>query len=202
MAESHRITMPLFPLRAVLFPGGRLPLSVFEPRYLDMVKSCLREESGFGVVLIRAGKDTVIGDGAEQPEFFSIGTEARIIDFNQLENGTLGIVAAGQRKIRVRDFREQPDRLLIGEVDVLPEEPAGPVAEEHTELIGILSELLEHPMVKKLKFAVDYDDARSVSWRLADLLPVEPEIKQSLLQLQWPRERLTELSRLVTKLRG
>jgi len=98
--------------------------------------------------------------------------------------------------------REQPDHLLIGEVEILPDEPMVPMAGEYQELVDILRELIRHPMVQKLGLEIEFDDARSVGWRLAELLPIEPEIKQSLLKLQWPRERLQELSRLVDKLRG
>jgi len=76
------------------------------------------------------------------------------------------------------------------------------VGDEHNGLVEILRELVKHPGVQKLNLEIDFADARSVGARLSELLPIEPEIKQSLLQLQWPRERLTELTRLVTKLRG
>ena len=108
------------------------------------------------------------------PELFDIGTEAPIVDFNPLNNGRLGITVKGRRKFRVRSVTEQEDHLLIGQVAFLPEEPQMPVGQEHQELVDLLSELL----------------------------PIEAEIKQSLLQLQLPRERLQELTRLVSKLRG
>ena len=69
-------------------------------------------------------------------------------------------------------------------------------------LVDILKELMKHPMIEKLELDIDFSDARSVGRRLAELLPIEVEIKQSLLQLQWPRERLSEIIRLVNKLRG
>lgn len=200
MAET--VEIPLFPLHPVLFPGGRLPLQIFEPRYLDMVGRCLRENLRFGVVLIRRGNDARQGREDDQPEIFDVGTEAEIVDFNQLSNGRLGIVVRGGRKFRVRTVREQPDHLLLGTVEILPEEPALAVGAEHQELVEILRELIQHPLVKKLGLEIAFDDARSVGWRLAELLPIEPEIKQSLLKLQWPRERLQELTRLVDKLRG
>ena len=193
--------LPLFPLGTVLFQGGTLQLQIFEPRYLDMVSRCMREGEPFGVVLIRQGSDTW-RPGAEGPDLFEIGTAARIVDFNQLGNGRLGITARGERKFRVRSTREQADHLLLGQVTYLPEEPAVAVGREHQDLVDLLSELMTHPGVKQLKLDIDLDDARSVGWRLSELLPIEAEIKQSLLQLQLPRERLQELTRLVNKLRG
>lgn len=197
-----RTDLPLFPLGTVLFQGGRLPLQIFEPRYLDLVSRCMRENGTFGVTLIRRGRDVRAGRSDSQPDIFEIGTEARIVDFNQLASGRLGIVVEGLRKFRVYDTWEQSDSLLVGEVAFLPEEPQSEVADTHQELVELLGELMLHPEVQKLSLNVDLTDARSVGWRLAELLPIEPEIKQSLLQLQYPRERLQELKRLVTKLRG
>ena len=191
--------LPLFPLRAVLFPGGVLPLRIFEPRYMDMVGSCMRGGHGFGVVLIRSGHEARASARDQSPDIFDIGTEARIVDFNQADNGLLGIVAQGARKFRVRETREQKDHLLLGQVEFLPEEPPGDLLPEHVNLVEVLKELTQHPLVQRLNLDVDYEQARSVSFRLAELLPIEPEIKQALLQLRWPRERLMELSRIVRK---
>jgi Lon protease-like protein len=200
MVETVQI--PLFPLHPVLFPGGRLPLQIFEPRYMDMVVACMRETSPFGVVLIRKGADARSGPEAGQPEIFDVGTDAHVVDFNQFSNGRLGIVVRGGRKFRIRGMHEQRDHLLVGDVEYLPDEPALTVGDEHRELVDILQELVKHPMIEKLGLDIQFEDARSVGWRLAELLPIEPEIKQSLLKLQWPRERLQELTRLVDKLRG
>jgi Lon protease-like protein len=193
--------LPLFPLGTVLFQGGNLQLQIFEPRYLDMISRCMRNGEPFGVVLIRSGSDTWVRGGA-LPDLFDIGTEARIVDFNQLGNGRLGITVRGSRKFRIRGVREERDHLLKGTVSFLPEEPALPVGREHQELVDLLKELLSHPGVQALNLEIDLEDARSVGWRLSELLPIEAEIKQSLLQLQLPRERLQELTRLVHKLRG
>jgi uncharacterized protein len=202
MTTATRSDLPLFPLGTVLFQGGRLPLQIFEPRYLSLVSRCMRESSTFGVTLIRRGSDVRTSRGGSQPDIFEVGTEARIVDFHQLSSGRLGIVIEGLRKFRIYDTWEQSDLLLIGEVAFLPEEPVSGVAEVHSELVDLLGELMLHPEVQKLALDIDLSDARSVGWRLSELLPIEPEIKQALLQLQYPRERLQELKRLVTKLRG
>ena len=202
-AANNLIQMPLFPLRTVLFPGGVLPLRIFEPRYIDMVSRCMRENIGFGVVLIRQGNEALMGEKAgdqpQLPEIFHIGTEARIVDFNQADNGLLGIVAQGARKFEVHSTQVQKDNLVMGQVQFLKAEPPGELTAEHQSLVDMLKELTQHPLVQKLDIQVDFEEARSVSLRLADLLPIEPEIKQALLQLRWPKERLTELSRIVTK---
>ena len=195
--------MPIFPLRTVLFPGGVLPLRIFEPRYVDMVRWCMREQANFGVVLLREGGEVI--DGADalaaDQELFAVGTEAEIVDFNQADNGLLGIVAQGRRKFSLLDVKRQKDGLLLGRVQFLPTEPEGHLADEHEPLLAVLKDLLQHPLIQQLNPQVDLAQARSVSYRLADLLPIEPEIKQTLLQIAWPKERLSELRRLVGKFR-
>ena len=193
--------IPLFPLGNVLFGGGRLPLQIFEPRYLDLVGRCMRSETGFGVVLIRRGREAH-QPGAAPPALFEVGTYARIVDFNQLANGLLGIVCAGGEKFRIRRSWPASDHLMMAEVDFLPEERAGPVGEEFEGLVDTLRVLVKHPMIQQMQLDVDYDDARSVSCRLAELLPLDAETKQSLLQMQTPRERLVEIRRLIARLRG
>jgi len=200
MAECFEI--PLFPLGVVLFEGGQLPLQIFETRYLDMVSGCLRKEIPFGVVLIRSGRDARSSPNDRQPDIFEVGSEASIVNFNQLGNGRLGIVVRGGRKFRILESWEQADHLLVGTVEYLPGEPPVAIGKEHQALVDILKELMKHPMIEKLELEIDFSDARSVGRRLAELLPIEVEIKQSLLQLQWPRERLCEITRLVNKLRG
>jgi hypothetical protein len=194
--------IPLFPLGTVLFSGGRLPLRIFEPRYIDMVGRCMRDQSGFGVVLIREGREARIGKHVAQPQIFSVGTYGTIVDFNTLSNGMLGIIAYGGPKFRIKSTFETNDHLLMGSVDFLPDERAQAPGVEHAALIEMLRDLMQHPMAQKLALDVDYLDARSVSWRLAELLPLEPEIKQGLLQMNLPRERLAELARLVNNLRA
>ncbi len=94
---TRLINMPLFPLRTVLFPGGSLPLRIFEPRYVDMVRWCMRESRAFGVVLLEDGPDVLdvedTGDQSKTPQIYDVGAEAHIIDFDQADNGLLGIVA-------------------------------------------------------------------------------------------------------------
>ena len=192
--------LPLFPLRTVLFPGGVLPLRIFEPRYVDMISGCMREGKGFGVVLIREGFESRQSADQPQPELFDIGTEAEVTAFNETDHGILGIVIQGRRKFRIRSASAQADHLLVGQVQFEPEEPVGELRPEHESLLTLLHQLSDHRLVQKLGVEIDFGQARSVSWRLADLLPVEPEIKQALLQLRWPRERLNELLRIVDKL--
>ncbi len=199
----ERQEIPLFPLGNVLFTGGRLPLQIFEPRYLDLVGRCMKTDTGFGVVLIREGLEARRpGTGNGPPTPFDVGTYARIVDFNQLANGQLGITCAGGEKFLIHRSWEEPDHLMMAEVAFLPEERPGAVAEEFQPLVDTLRVLAKHPMIRQLGLDIDYDDARSVSCCLAELLPLAAETKQSLLQMSLPRERLVEIRRLIAKLRG
>jgi Lon protease-like protein len=186
----------LFPLGTVLFPGGLMPLQIFETRYLDLVKRCMREDLPFGVVLIREGSEASGGDDFP-PKVAEVGTRARIVDFTQLANGMLGITARGEDRFRLGATRVQDDRLLVGEATPLAEPDAVEVPSEYASLLEILQQLLEHPAVNRLGVEVDWEDARSVSGRLADLLPVSATLKQSLLELDDPILRLAELERVV-----
>jgi len=199
---SQHQEIPLFPLGHVLFSGGQMPLQIFEPRYLDLVGRCMKTKTGFGVVLIREGSEARRPNDDGPPSLFDVGTYARIVDFNQLANGMLGIVCRGGEKFRIHRAWEAANHLAMAEVAFLPEEQAMPVGEEFQSLVETLRVLVKHPMVQQMGVEVDFDDARSVSWRLAELLPLEAETKQSLLQMHLPRERLLEIRRIVSKLSG
>lgn len=199
---TDAMTLPLFPLPTVLFPAGRLPLQIFEPRYLDMVSRCMRESGPFGIVLIRRGQDARLTEDTSQPDICEVGTAAAIIDFNPLPNGRLGIVVKGQHKFRVLRTRELADHLLEGTVEPMVAEAPVPLPAEFSGLASLLRELAQHPLVQRLGPEIDFDDAVSVSCRLAELLPIEPAIKQNLLELDAPDERLEALARVVDQMRG
>jgi len=189
--------LPLFPLSTVLFPGGLLPLQIFETRYTDMVGRCMREGTPFGVVLLVEGREARRDVDDPSPRFAAIGTRAHIVDFTQLQNGLLGITAQGGSRFKVSSASPQADHLLIGRVETLPEVPKAPVPEEFAGLVDILRQLLAHPEVNRLGIEVDFGDARSVGGRLADLLPLSPSLKQALLELDDPEMLLVELERAV-----
>lgn len=181
--------LPLFPLNAVLFPGGPLSLRIFEPRYLDLVRDCSRSGSGFGVCLILAGREA--GEPAVPA---AIGTLARITDFYTLPDGLLGISAEGGERFQVASTRVRDNGLVHGEVRLWPDEPRVEVPAEHGLLATILERLLEQvggPHARSERARLD--DASWVGFRLAELLPLEPSEKQHLLQLTDPVRRLAQL---------
>lgn len=183
--------LPLFPLHTVLFPGGPLPLRIFETRYTDMVRSCMREQGAFGVLLIEEG-----AEAGEVGSTATVGTSARIVDFYTLRDGLLGITCVGERKFRVRRVWRANDGLHKGEVEWLAPEPALPLPDTCARLAETvrraLAELAEHyePVEKR------FDDASWVSSRLAELLPIALADKQLLLELDDPLARLEALMSL------
>ncbi len=189
------MNVPLFPLNSIVLPRGRIPLQLFEPRYIDMLTRCLKEDRGFVVVLLRDGAE--VGPTAS---FYDIGTYVRIIDFQQLENGLLGITVEGTAKVTVVRSWRQEDGLNVGDVEVLLDEADSEVPDRFNELPSVLRALFRHPVVRDLDMDVDYGDARHVGWRLTELLPLDKQEKQRLVELQDPLERLSRLQELLEAL--
>lgn len=192
---STIMNVPLFPLNSVVLPGGRIPLQLFEPRYLDMLTQCLKEDRGFVVVLLRDGAET-----GKVAAFYDIGTYVRIIDFKQLDNGLLGITVEGQSKVSVVRSWQQQDGLNVGDVECLLAEDLLTVPTRYAELPSVLRALFRHPVIRDLDMEVDYEDARDVGWRLTELLPLDKQEKQRLVELQNPLERLDRLNDLLEAL--
>ncbi len=184
--------IPLFPLNLVLFPDGPLPLRIFETRYYDMVRRCMREGSGFGVVLIREGPES--GTGAT--ELYEVGTAADITDFHQLADGLLGLSCVGRQRFRIVARSRQADGLNLGEVNWIEAEPAVPVPPRHARLAALLRNVL--PQLGEVYTTIEMrlDDAAWVGHRLAEILPLPLADKQSYLELDDPLERLDRLALL------
>jgi uncharacterized protein len=191
--ESAEI--PLFPLNAVLFPDGPLPLRIFEPRYVDMVRYCMRESADFGVVLIRAGVEA----GGAVTSTAEVGTSARIIDFWQMPDGLLGIKCIGDRKFRITDRRVQSNGLNLGTVTWVPEERTVKLPGEYQHLAELVRGLL--PELGELYNCVEkhFDEASWVSARLTEMLPIDLAQKQYCLELDDPLQRLAKLSPYVRR---
>lgn len=192
--ESRRVRLPLFPLNTVLFPGGPLPLRIFETRYTDMVRRCLRERSSFGVLLIRAGAE--VGTVTSTAD---IGTSARIVDFYQLPDGLLGITCLGERRFRVCERSKQNDGLNLGEVEWLDGDAQMPLPAEHHHLGQLLRKVL--PELSELYENVPkhFEDAGWVASRLAEILPLELSDKQTLLEMDDPLARLARVAPLIKR---
>ncbi len=192
--------IPLFPLPLVLFPGGNLELQIFEIRYLDMVKHCMRGDTGFGIIMIEEGEQVLQENVHSLPAVSHYGTYCRIIDFDQRPNGLLGIRVQGERKFVVQDQFEGQNRLMMAKVQFLEEEGNAPLPEQHEHLASLLDTLIEHEAVRKSGLQIDYGDALEVGARLTELLPCANSQKQRLLEMRDPIARLTELEKLIEQL--
>lgn len=194
--------IPLFPVPLVLFPGGKLPLQIFEPRYLDMVKRCMKENTGFGIVLIEEGEQTLSGPEDSLPTIAHCGTYCTIVDFDHRPNGMLGITVEGHVKFSIRDHYELADRLMMGNVEFLEMEEEVPVPESRQHLVDLLATFMDHEAVETREQEVDYRHAHEVGARLTELLPCPNHYKQRLLEMKNPVARLDELEKLILRMQN
>jgi Lon protease-like protein len=182
---SEILHIPLFPLHTVLFPGGPLPLRIFEARYLDMVSRCLRDNSGFGVCLIKEGKET----GAPALTF-EVGTLSYITSWDQRDDGLLGIEALGRQRFEILSRSVRHDHLIEAEVRLIPNEAPAPLPAKYQPLVDLLRTFINQIGAPYSRLPDDYGNAAWVGNRLAELLPMVHFQRQYLLELQDPLERL------------
>lgn len=194
--------LPLFPLNTVLFPNCMLDLQLFEPRYLDMLKRCLKADESFGIVRIFEGQEV----GMAASDFSSVGCEALIRDWHTLPNGLLGIRVEGGRRFQITRSSIQPDQLCQAEVNWLPAcsdlEPEAQETEEWTELESLAEALGRHPQVAALGMPPLEGSRVVLVDRLAYLLPLTTAQKLQLLQEEDNQERLKSLLGWVRQLRA
>lgn len=199
--NAHQ-TIPLFPLKVVVFPGGKLDLQIFERRYIDLVSHCLRSNTGFGICLLRSG-DEVVREASKQT-IHRAGTYVQIIDWNQLDNGLLGITVQGQGKFSIADCWQSDSGVLeaeveFSEVDSVDREAIA-LDPEFEPLAELLQNLERHPLIAEQNLQIDYDNLREVGWRLSEFMPIDVEQKQQLLELEDPLTRIQQLERLVAEM--
>ena len=175
----------------MLFPRGRLPLRLFEQRYLAMAKACLKDGTPFGVCAIREGKE--VGTPAVP---FTVGTTARIADWDMPQLGVLQIVAIGDERFRILDHAARPDGLLVGHVELLPPQADAPIQPSCAPAVRLLQRVIEEH-AGLLPEPHHLDSAAWVSARLAELLPLPLPQKQALLELDDPGERLERVNALL-----
>lgn len=191
MSETE---IPLFPLHTVLFPGGPLPLRIFETRYIDMVSACMKSSTGFGVCLIREGKE--VGAAASTHD---VGTVALIQDWHQRHDGLLGITVRGEQRFELCSVRVQSDQLCWAKVDLLAPEPPMQVPARHLVLVDVLRRTLDSIGSHYAQMPTHYADASWVGYRLAELLPLKLSQKQYFLQIDDPVQRLDGISALLSQ---
>jgi Lon protease-like protein len=180
----------------VLFPGGRLPLRIFEQRYLEMAKTCLRDGAPFGVCLIREGAE--VGAAATPAQ---VGTLAKITTWDMPQLGLLQVAALGERRFRILERRVQPDGLARARVELLAEEADAPVPATCMACVRLLERLIES---RGALFEPPHrlESSAWVGSRLAEILPLPLDVKQRLLELGDARERLERVNVLLANARA
>ncbi len=202
MVSAKSKEIALFPLKGVLFPHARTVVQIYEPRYMDMVKTCLKAELGFGVILLEAGSEVYQPGLWRSPAVVELGCYGKIVDWDALSEGRLGLVLEGTKKFRIRECWETRDRLLRGEVEWLDEESDQPLPQIALELAELLRRLSAHPTVQQLNMPCSLDSALITANQLAQLLPIDAWQKQQLLELDSPVHRLESIEALLGELAG
>ncbi len=183
--------VPVFPLNAIVCPKGRIPLRIFEPRYMDMVRDCLRNDKPFVVSLFAPEQKSV--------PFYKLGTLVKIVDFGEmLQNGILNIVVEGLSQVQLLNISRMENGRWEAEIKENKLEDFATMPEEFDDLSLVLKALIKHPFVKDLEMQINFEDAREVGWRLTELLPLGNEQKQYLYTLSDPQLRLAKIADQLT----
>ena len=180
--EEHFI----FPLATVLYPGGRLPLRIFEQRYLEMTKTCIRDQRPFGVCLIREGQEVGI---PAVPQ--TVGCLATIETWDMPHPGYFHIVARGTDRFSLIESRVASNGLMSGAIErIAPDPPSSAVDKACVEVLKLV---VEHVGASTFPTPHLFDDGAWVGFRLAEALPLDRNVKQQLLELRNADERLRRL---------
>ena len=192
--DSTPFALPLFPLNTLLFPGGVLALKIFEQRYMDMAKQCLQSEAVFGVCLIKEGAEV---GAAAVPNV--VGSLARIASWDMPQLGVLNIRAVGVQRFQILEYNAQPDGLLIAQAIRLPPEPPVPLPAEHAACAEVLKHIVARVGEEKFEPPFAVDDGVWVSYRLAEILPIKTQAKQSMLEMNDTLVRLDVLHKFLAQ---
>ena len=182
----------IFPLNTVLFPDGVLPLKVFEQRYIEMTKACLRDNRPFGVCLIREGREVGM---AAVPE--PVGCFAAIESWDMPQLGVFHLIARGGRRFRIREMRVAPNHLISAAVEPIP--PDGATSGVDPSCREMLQAIIEKVGAGRFPAPVRLDDAAWIGYRLAEVLPLDARAKQELLELTDASARLERLRALLAQ---
>lgn len=188
----HPLHVPIFPLNTVLFPGGLLPLRIFEARYMDMTRDCLKRDEPFGVCLIQAGSE--VGAPAV-PQ--GIGCLAKIFEWDMAQPGILNVKNRGGQRFRILERRAGSQGLISAQVELIPAEAHAAVPPEFAGCARLLEMVVADQGKPIFAEPHAFDDAAWVGYRLAEILPVPLAAKQKLLELEDSLSRLSILQRFL-----
>ena len=193
--------IPLFPLGTVLFPDGVIALKIFEARYLDMIKQCLREKTEFGVLSVIKNSD--LSEEDVSLSFSNIGTLAQIEDFDPIQPALYITKSFGTQRFKLISSKQEVNGLWIGQVELLANDPLIPIPQEHQKVVKLLDEIISviksENLLDDAPFKKPYkvDDCGWVSNRLAELLPLSLAQKNHLLAQTNPRIRLDLITEII-----
>jgi Lon protease-like protein len=192
--------LPIFPLNTVLLPGGVLPLRVFETRYMDMVRDCLKKEQRFGVCLIQSGVEVARqAEEATAPE--AVGCTAEITDWHMKDLGVLNIRTLGRERFRILTREVQTNGLILAQVEMISPDATVSIEADRQHCVTLLASIIaeleqqfseSHHQDKIFPINSPYEmaDAAWVSNRLCEVLPIPMRAKQRLMELEGGAERL------------
>lgn len=186
--------LPLFPLNTVVFPGGRLPLRIFEQRYLEMIGRAIAENTPFGICAIREGAET--GTPAVP---YTIGTRVRVTEWDMPQTGILHIDTKAQERFVIRGIRAESGGLLVGTVDEVGSEPPVPVPADLELAIEILRHIIEEYGEERFPAPHEFDNAVWAGYRLSEVLPLKLSVRQNLLEMNDSVMRLRILTEFLRK---
>lgn len=206
MSESKSTTrdIPLFPLGTILFPEGVISLKIFEARYLDMMKQCLRDNSEFGVISILDSQDSDVD--RQFISFSSVGTLARIDLFDPIQPALYLTKSIGTQRFKLIQTHQERDGLWLGTVELMADDPQISVPQEHVKIAELLDQAIQviqkEGLLDNAPFKEPFkaNDCGWVSNRLAELLPVSLHQKNHLLRQTNPRIRLDLVSEILEDL--
>jgi uncharacterized protein len=182
----------IFPLNTVLFPGGTLPLKIFEQRYIEMTKVCLSEERPFGVCLIKEGRE--VGTPAVPQD---VGCLARIAHWDMPQLGVFHLQVEGLQRFRITSSEVEKNGLISATIECLANDSE--VAPEETLCSDVLKAIIEKIGAEHFPSPHRFDDAAWIGYRLSEVLPISLELKQQLLRMTDPQARLSQLGEILSK---
>lgn len=177
MTSAAQTTIALFPLTAHILPGGRLPLPIFEQRYIRMVKEALATQNGFGICMLDPD-----GDEQNNSHILPIGTLVRIINFDTLQGNMLGLTIEGEQLFTIQQIHTDADGLRTGEVQLRESWPVSPLQPQDSLLQQRLQEVFDtYPELAEMYPDKHLDNEAWICQRWLEILPLEPQQKQDLL---------------------
>ena len=195
--EAGAGELPLFPLRAVLFPDGLLELKIFEARYLDLMSRCMRQSEPFGVVCLKGGREV---KGAEGVELCAVGTTAELVEVDSAAAGILLVRCRGGHRFTLGATRQQGDGLWLGAATAIDADPVVAPSVAHADIVKGLAEAIAALAAQGAQPFFEphhLDDAGWVANRWCEILPLPVEARQRLLTLADPLARLEVVDSLM-----